>query len=182
MVGDELTKLRRTLAWDGAELGDYFHATQDKQAVRNAVFDVICKHDFLVHATIMEKSKAYPQVRASRERFYQYGWFYHYKHLAPQIARASKELMTTAASIGTRKERASFESAVEDVMRQTVSCPTWKVNFCPAAADPCLQVADYCAWALQRKWERNDTRSYDLIKSRVGSEYDLWARGTKHHY
>lgn len=36
-VGTELLNLRRTLAWNGVELGDYFHATTDKQAVRDKV-------------------------------------------------------------------------------------------------------------------------------------------------
>jgi hypothetical protein len=72
-VGDELIALRRELAWEGYELGEYFHATTDKQAVRDRVYETICSHDFTVQATIMEKSKAYPQVRSSRPRFYQYG-------------------------------------------------------------------------------------------------------------
>jgi hypothetical protein len=45
-----------------------------------------------------------------------------------------------------------------------------------------LQVADYCAWAIMRKWERGDTRSYDMIKDRVTYEYDVWEKGTDHHY
>jgi hypothetical protein len=32
------------------------------------------------------------------------------------------------------------------------------------------------------KWEREDTRSYDLIKDRVTREYDLWKRGATHYY
>lgn len=57
-------------------------------------------------------------------------------------------------------------------------------NFCPAAADPCLSVVDYCAWAIQRKWESagKDIRSYDLIKDRITYEYDLWEHGNVHHY
>jgi len=50
------------------------------------------------------------------------------------------------------------------------------------AADPCLQIADYCAWAIQRKWERQDLRSYDLIRAKIRSEYDLWAKGTDYYY
>jgi hypothetical protein len=30
----------------------------------------------------------------------------------------------------------------------------------PHMSDPCLQVADYCTWAIQRKWERGDERSH----------------------
>ena len=89
--------------------------------------------------------------------------------------------MVMTASIGTKKERASFASAVKDAMRQTINA-NYRTDFCPASADPCLQVADYCAWALQRKWERNDLRSYNLIRDRITYEYDLWSHGDKHHY
>lgn len=180
-VGESLLKLRRELAWNDCELGDYFHATCDAQAVRNEVFAAICQHDFTVQATIMEKSKAQPQVCKTRPRFYQIGWLYHFRHGASPLIRCEPELLVTAASIGTKKERAAFSGAVEDVMRQTVK-RKWRTDFCPASADPCLQVADYCAWAIQRKWERNDARSYDLIKDRITYEYDLWERGMKHYY
>ena len=54
----------------------------------------------------------------------------------------------------------------------------------PSHADPCLQVADYCAWAIQRRWEsgKQDIRSYDLIKDRITYEYDLFEKGTDHYY
>ncbi len=58
----------------------------------------------------------------------------------------------------------------------------WATDFWPSGADPCLQVADYCAWAIQRKWEKGDARSYDLIKDRITYEYDLWKKGEIHHY
>jgi hypothetical protein len=90
--------------------------------------------------------------------------------------------MVVAASIGTKKERSGFSNAVIDVLRQTLPKVAHQSNFCPAAADPCLQAVDYCAWALQRKWERGDLRSYDLIKDRITYEYDLWKSGTKHFY
>lgn len=184
-VATELLNLRRALAWNGADLGDYFHATTDKQAVRDAVFKVITQFPFSVQATIMEKSKAQSQVRQSKPRFYQYGYFYHFKHGASGQLHSSAEALVTTASLGTRKERTAFESAVADVMRQTKRVKDWKADFMPSHADPCLQVADYCAWAIQRKWESKDqwdTRSYDLIKDRITYEYDLWAHGTKHHF
>ncbi|MCB2100485.1 MAG: DUF3800 domain-containing protein [Rhodobacterales bacterium] len=180
-IAQDLLDLRRNLAWDGVELGDYFHCSNDSQAVRNRVFDVIGQHDFTVHATIMEKSKSQPHIRASRPVFYKYGWFYHFKHGVSPHANTHPELLVTTASIGTRKEKRAFSSAVDDVMKQTVAA-NWQTDFRPSAADPCLQVADYCAWAIQRKWERGDDRSYRLIADRIDYEYDLWARGTTHHY
>lgn len=180
-VASELLDLRRELAFEGLPLGDYFHCSADKQVVRDRVFEVICRHDFQIQATIMEKSKAQPRVRVDRPRFYQTGWFFHFRHGIAVPGNPVPDLLVTAATIGTRKERASFLAAIKDVMRQTVP-GKHTTSFCPAAADPCVQVADYCAWAIQRKWERNDPRSYDLIKDRITYEYELWRHGTKHYY
>lgn len=181
-VATELLALRRRLAWAGFELGDSFHATTDKQPVRDQVFKIIAAHKFSVQATIMEKCKAQPQVRESRPRFYKYAYFYHFKHGASKQLTDHSETLVTTASLGTKKERGSFEGAVADVMNQTNRSRAWKVDFMPAQADPCLQVADYCAWAIQRKWEKNDSRSYDLIADKITYEFDLWSHGTKKHY
>lgn len=181
-VGTDLIALRRELAWAKAPMGDYFHACTDAQAVRDAVFDRIARHDFTIQATIMEKTKAQPKVRVDRPRFYKTGWYFHFRHGTAKHVASKNEALITAASIGNKKERLSFQGAVDDVMRQTVQAKAWATDYWPAASDPCLQVADYCAWAIQRKWERGDTRSYDLIKDRITYEYDLWAHGTTHYY
>lgn len=184
-IAASLLKLRRRLAWQGAELGDYFHATTDRQPVRDAVFETILEHPFTVQATIMEKTKAQPQIRRSKPRFYQHGWFYHFKHGTSDQIGDDTTALVTAASLGNRREKAAFRDAVDDVMRQTIRDKEWRTDFPPAHADPCLQVADYCAWAIQRKWEspnQRDIRSYDLISDRITYEYDLWERGNDHYY
>lgn len=181
-IASALLDLRRDLAWQNLPVGEYFHATKDKQSVRDAVFDCICKHTFRVQATIMEKSKAQPHVRSSRDRFYKYGWLYHFRHgIAKKIA-PDDELMITTASIGTKKGQGVFTDAVNDVIQQHLPRDRWRAIFCPCASDPCLQVADYCTWAIQRKWELNDDRSYKIISDRITYEYELWERGTTHYY
>jgi hypothetical protein len=184
-VGTSLLNLRRDLAWKGGfELGEYFHATTEKQAVRDEVFRVIMSHDFTVQATVMEKCKAQPQVKESKARCYKYAYYFHFKYgIIPLLNKQSEALVTTA-SLGQRKERVAFQSAVSDVMNQTKRAKEWKADFMPCHADPCLQVADYCAWAIQRKWESNgkDVRSYDIIKNRILYEYDLFKPGTKQYY
>ncbi|MGB1219944.1 MAG: DUF3800 domain-containing protein [Alcanivoracaceae bacterium] len=172
-VGKSLLDLRHDLIKNGAQLNDYFHATQDKQDVRDAVYETILQHDFQVQAQICEKSKAQSHIRSSKARFYKYPWFYLVKHGVAPLLSSSSHLYATAASIGTKKERKTYITNLNDVMEQTVGCD-FTVDFRPCQADPCLQVADYCAWAIQRKWELGDSRSYDLIEDRVTYEYDLW--------
>lgn len=181
-IGTELLELRRELAWKRKPLGEYFHASEDKQEVRDAVFEVIRGAKIQIHATIMEKSKAQPQVRESKERFYKYGWLYHFKYTNRKYLTGSDELHLTAASVGTRKSQKVFTSAVNDVVQQVLPRNQWETSFWPAGTDPCLQVADYCIWAIQRKWERGDAKSYDLIKDKVAHEYDMWAHGRTEYY
>jgi hypothetical protein len=40
-----------------------------------------------------------------------------------------------------------------------------------------LQVADYCAWAVFRKWEHGKPDFFEHIKYKVKSEFDLWKYG-----
>lgn len=181
-IGNDLLGLRRELAWQGYDLGDYFHATTDKQAVRDEVFKVIAGEPFKVHSTILEKPKAQDHLRKSRERFYKTAFYFHFQHVGPLISQPTDELLITTASIGTKRERAAFVHAVEDVMSQTVNRSQWATTFCEAKSDPCLQVVDYCAWAIQRKWEAKDNRSYELIAHKIASEYDLWAKGSTLYY
>lgn len=181
-VAANLLDLRREMAWGKLPVKDHFHATEDKQAVRDAVFSMLADHKFRVQATIMEKSKAQPQVRESAQRFYQYGWLYHFRHSLARYIKPDDELLIVAASVATKKRQRAFTDAVNDVVQQHLPRKQWATAFWPCANDPCLQVADYCTWAIQRKWERGDLRSYDLIKGRITYEYDLWQRGTRHYY
>jgi hypothetical protein len=45
-----------------------------------------------------------------------------------------------------------------------------------------LQIADYCNWAICRKWDRADTRSYDRICSVVKSEFNIFQSGKNVYY
>ena len=181
-IGEQLLGLRRKLAWEEAPIGHFFHATEDRQVIRDQVFDLISKSDLLIYATILEKAKAEPQTHPSKHRFYQYAWHYHLKWTAKRICRGAEELMVTTASVETKKAQRVFTEAVFDVVGQHVNGPRCKVNICQSSCDPCLQVADYCTWALSRKWEANDLRSYEKIKPFVRHEYDVFARGTKMYY
>jgi hypothetical protein len=184
-LGHDLLRLRRDLLWDGVPIPDYFHATADKQYVRDRVFEVLNAHEFEIYAQVLEKSKAQSQIRETRHRFYKHAWYYLFKHTMPRIVRSvDDQLMVTTASIGVKKGQADFSSAVLEVLKQTqqIDSGSWRTTFCSSASDPCLQAADYCTWAIQRRWERGDPRSYDLIKHKIKYEFELWRHSGKHYY
>ena len=177
-------QLRRRLAWTRAPIRDYFHAAVDKQEIRDEVFAVLGKHDFQVQATVMEKRKAMPKIRPTEERFYKNGWFQHFRHSAGRYVAPDSTLMITVASIGTKRKRVDFEDAVRDVVSQRLKRKMRRVSFWPSQTDPCLEVADYCTWAIQRLWESGgkDSRSYDLIREKINYEYDLFQAGKTYYY
>ena len=181
-ISAELFKLRRKLVWDGFNLRAGFHAAEDKQRVRDAVFDTLGQHHFRVDATILHKRKAQPQLRVSDMRFYKYAWFYHMKYVAPRVATKQDEMLVIAASLATKQKESVFGEAIGDVMEQVTPTSALRSDIWTAASDPCLQIADYCSWAIQRKWETGDDRAYQLIGKRVASEYGLFTQGATCYY
>lgn len=179
--GDRLLQLRRELGWRGSHLDKVFHATEDPQAIRDEVFATIRDEDLRIDATILEKSKAQQHLQ-SESALYKMAWFLHFKHVAPRITDSDDRLFVVASRLGTKKKRGGFHSAVDEVVEQVSPCASHRVAFWPADSDPCLQVADYCTWAIQRKWERDDLRSYDLIADKVESEFDAWSVGGTHYF
>jgi hypothetical protein len=181
--GDALAALRRQLTWDGHDVSNGFHATDDSHDVRMAVFNELATHDIRVDTVILDKPKAQPQTHYSESQFYKYAWFYHFKYVAPRLGLAtSDELFVVGAAIETKKKRLAFHRAIQDVVAQVAPVSAVNTAFWPAVGEPCLQVADYCAWAMQRKWERGDDTWYQMIKPKVRSEFDLWRAGRTTYY
>jgi hypothetical protein len=103
------------------------------------------------------------------------------RYVTPRLS--CDELLVVTASLGNKKKkRAAFYDAVRDVMRQVGSRTVHKTACWDASSDSCLQVADYCGWAIQRKWEAGDAEPHRRIASKIRSEYDLFATGTQTYY
>ncbi|HYR29121.1 MAG TPA: DUF3800 domain-containing protein, partial [Thermoanaerobaculia bacterium] len=182
-VGARLLDLRREMAAEGLRLdSDQFHATSDAQVIRDRVYPVIASADLRIDAIVLEKRKAFARIRSSEQLFYQTAWYQHMKYVGPRIACAGDELLVVGASVGTGAKRRSFHNAVTNVLKQVTPTATVQVACWASVSEPCLQVADYCAWAIQRKWEAGDLRSYDLIKAKIKTEFDLFAVGKTYHY
>ena len=181
-LASELLHIRRLLTANNEPDRDKLHATSDLQATRDEVFAALGRHEFRVDATLLEKSKAQPQTRISDPGFYQYAWYYHFKHVAPRIINGADKLLITAAALGTKKTKAAFKQSLNNTLQQTVPREKWEVSFIDSAKDPLLWAADYCAWAVQRRWELGDPRSHELIRPKIKSEFDLWSSGNHHYY
>jgi hypothetical protein len=179
---EDLRALRHQLAWEEIDHPGPFHAQGDPSPLRRRVFEVLERRDFRVDSLILEKPKAQPHMRATPEKFYKYAWFYLMKFLAPQIASRDDEFLVVAASVGTKKKREAFYEGVRSVMWQVAPTSTCRTACWDARSDGCLQAADYCSWALQRKWENGDVNAYARIEDKICSEFELFSRGGRYFY
>ena len=69
--GVALLNLRHQLAHEEAELWESgFHATEDKQAIRDRVFQLVPQLDIQIHSVILDKSKTLKRIANDENYFY----------------------------------------------------------------------------------------------------------------
>jgi hypothetical protein len=160
-----------------------FHASEDRQAVRDKVFPLLAGSDSRGDVTFYEKNKANPVIRQTGKDFYGWTWNRHFQYLLRKVGRRGDHVTVVLSDIGTKKERTAFVDAVqaavshEEGQRLSVELLVRKNS-----ADRCLQAADYLVWAAFRAQEQGDMRSLDQIKDIVKSRFDMFATGATRYY
>jgi hypothetical protein len=177
-----------SLKYDLIEVGldmEYFHAAEDRQAVRDRVFGIITSNlvDLRIDSLIVEKPKTGPALQVV-EKFYprMIGYLLRYV-LDPKNHKDFSEVIVITDSIPVSRKREAVEKAVKQTLSKMLPMGT-KYRVLHHASKSCvgLQIADYCNWAIFRKWERGDLRSHDLIRSGIQSEFDIFKSGNRYYY
>ena len=180
-IAHRLLDLRHELAMSGADI-EAFHATEDLQIVRDRVFALIQAAPLDVDAVILNKRKTLPRIAQNHGYFYQLAWHLLFKYVAPRRCSPDDNLLVVASSLETKVKRKRFKQALAHVIQQHNVCRSYQVAFWSAASHPCLQVADYCAWAIHRDKERCDPRSYALIEAHVRSRFEPFRESAVTYY
>jgi|SRR5690242_137755 len=179
-----LAELRFDLLEQGLDI-ERFHASDDKQATRNLVFGVIreCLPTLRIDATIAEKRKTGPALRAD-DQFYPKMLGYHLRYLLEQIRIAEyQRVVVVTDTLPIQSKRKLIEKAVKQTLADMLpSDVPYQVLHHDSRSALGLQVADYCTWAIYRKWDRGDERSYKVIEPAVRSEFDIFRTGTRWYY
>jgi uncharacterized protein DUF3800 len=176
------------LKYDLVEQGsdkEYFHCSTDLQTVRDRVFEIISRNldGMRIDAVIVEKRKAHPTVQKETE-FYPRMLGYLLRHVLGQYPLSQyAEVIVFTDRIPVRGKRNAVEKAVKITLSKMLpKTARYRLLHHDSKSNVQLQIADYCNWAIYRKWDRKDLRSYDLIKSAVKSEFDIFRTGTTTYY
>lgn len=173
----ELTELKYDLAETSIEL-EYFHASENAQPVRKRVFDVIRAHleGVRIDSLIVEKQKTRPSLQAE-EKFYPRMLGQLLKRILETYdLREFKEVLVFTDRIPIQKKRGTIEKAIKVTLARLLpSTARYRLIHHSSKSNLDLQIADYCTWALYRKWNAGDLRSYQHIQPAVASEFDILA-------
>ncbi|OGM01795.1 hypothetical protein A2115_03600 [Candidatus Woesebacteria bacterium GWA1_41_8] len=191
-----LIKLRYELLANGVDQ-EYFHATEDAQAIRDRVFELInsLSDDIEIHSVVAQKNKANPSLY--KEEYFKKGKrierivgaeFYQRvcQTLLQYVFRRSNfqkatRIVVVLGSIFTRDRQSLILKTLKKYLKENFAMP-FEIYFHSSQADLNCQYADYFGWAIAIRWERSELRSYILIKSKVKSEYEIFKRGETLYY
>jgi len=90
--------------------------------------------------------------------------------------------MVVASSLQIKKKKAAIYDTVKDVIQQVSPAHRFVTAFVANFTDPCLQIADYATWAVQRLYEHGDGRSFDRVKHLVASCFEPFALSETRYY
>lgn len=162
-------------------LSKSFHASEDKQVVRDAFFDeIVNMKSIYAHSIIVRKNKTNPSLRQS-DKFYPkiLGYLLDYVFKSYEYSNVCIVLDGTPIN----KKRGDFIGAIKSEIKNKNPKTDYFIYFPQSQSNVFLQVTDYINWAIYRKWEYNDFRSYDLIKRFLRTpELDIFIHGDEIYY
>ncbi len=166
---------------NGTEV-EYFHCYNDRKAVRNTVFDLIAAHSdgMRVDCLVVEKSGIAPPMQ-DNTRFYP-AMLGHLLNLVVPIelnTGSAEEVIVITDTIPVNKKRRAVEKAVRITLSKMLPRVKYRILHHQSRSHFGLQIADYCGWAVFRRWQRGEGDWYDRIKPLVRNEFQIAGSGMK---
>lgn len=181
---------------------EYFHATEDKQEVRDLIFNKIKElDDFDIDCVLAQKNKTNPSLYIEHDAWQKEGGeivlkTVHYEEKFYKLISQTllqyifnryqnfntvNEIVVVLGSLFTNKKRGYILKSLKQYLKLKFKKPSY-IYFHRACADINCQLADYCGWAVFVKIERNECRPSEVIGKKLKSRFDIFARGDTEYY
>lgn len=177
------TKLQ-ALKYSHLENGDdieVFHASEDKQVIRNCVISTIKEMQGMVsvHYIYAQKNKANPSIQ-NRPSFYAKLGATLTKFIIEYESSGFDQVIIIFDKCLKGKEQDAFLKEVKPKLK-TLGKP-YRIFFHRVLSDFNGQIADYCAWSKYASLERGEMRPITSIKNITESSFDLFKSGKTEYY
>ena len=156
---------------------EYFHCYNDSKRIRGAVFDLIASASAGVNIDylVVDKSEV-PAAMRDQARFYS-AMLGHLLSLVTSIELESgdtPEIVIITDTIPINKRRRAVERSVRTTLANMLPPGVkHRILHHQSRSHYGLQVADYCCWAVFRKWEMADSAWLDRIGSATRNEFEF---------
>ena len=177
----ELYELKHKLIDLGTDL-EYFHATEDRQAVRNEVFDIIHNlSNIRVDSVVVDKRKTGPSIR-SIEKFYpimlENLLKYPFDPRGIDVSKYDRVFIFCDRASGTKRQKQALLAGIKTYLSRHLKGIPYHVCMHSSASHPYLQIVDYISWAIYVAQERGENRPLDQVRHLVKSQFPIFERET----
>lgn len=180
----EITRLRFSLLKQGVDL-QAFHASTDAQKNRDAFVQLITKTatKWRFAGLVVEKAKVNPSIRRPEAFYPQFLCSLLSFVFRGSITANASSLAIFTDTLPLERNRESVKKAIKTFCRREAKGKPFELFHHCDESNCWLQVADYCTWAFQKKWESKDVRTYNQLLSRLHvSELDALRAGGTLYY
>jgi hypothetical protein len=175
-----LQNLKYRLLSEGEDT-QHFHASEDKQSIRDEVFNVINSltniHVNYIHA---EKCKAHPAVRDTSDFYGLLGKTLLTYLLKSYRATQFDQVIVIFDKALTKKEQNKFLKTIKPQLK--LLGKPYRIYFHQTLSDFNGQIADYAAWAKYVSLERSEDRPLRAIENIKVTSFDIFKNGTTKYY
>ncbi len=177
-----LQKLKYDVLSEGHEQ-ECFHATEDRQAVRDEVYKIIKQSNDAVYDFVyIEKNKTHPSKQNKKDVYAILAGAltsYIFGRLDQQGYNFNQIIVVIDKAL-TKKEQDYFKTLIKPRLKRTNR--PFRLYFFQTKSDPNGQIADYGAWARSVSLARNEHRPLREIRNLISNDFNVFRRGTRRYY
>jgi hypothetical protein len=190
---EKLEEIKYDLMKNGTDL-EYFHATEDRQVIRNKVYSFIENlKDIEIDSVIVQKNKTNPSLYISTkkkkpkkgEKLYTIALQALLQYIFRRYNNSVKvdQVVIVLSSVFDVNKRELIKKTIKIYLKQIFSNPFY-LYFHENRSDKNTQITDYCCWAIYRKWTDGEMRPYNAVKkgNKIKSEFDIFKAGQTIYY
>lgn len=186
---DKILYLKYDL-WENNLGLEYFHASEDKNSVREKVFLFIntLTNYIKIDSVIIQKNKANPSFYKNESKNEKGRNIYELslKCLLKYIFKRGENIIIDKIiiilnSIFEYNKRELILKTIKNFLKENFKIP-FEIYFFDSKSDLNCQIIDYICWAIFRKWEKEEFIYHNYIKHMIKSEFDMFEKGENVYY
>lgn len=176
--------LLQNLKYSHLERGEdieMFHASEDRQYIRNEVIDSIKSMQDMItaHYIFAQKNKTNPSIQNAPAFYARLGAALMTFIIGYKSGAYSKVIIIFDKCL-RGKEQKAFLKEVKPRLKNLGK--PYQIYFHRVLTDFNGQIADYCAWSKYVSLEKSEMRPITSLRNIQASSFDLFARGTREYY